>query len=440
MRQELHNLLSGRAFWATMFALTFLGGYSFIQAVDLYGQASRSAIEYPELARGMVPFEGIIVPTLGAFYLASTLLLPFVAVRAVAQDKESGALKLLLQMPTTPGWLIVFKTIAMVIAVTALLLPALTFIPIWLHLGGHVYVPELLNLLAGHALYALDVASIAFFAAALSESFATAAIFALACTLVFWVLDFAAAASGDLLHRISSYSLTAALRQFEQGLFSLPAALGMTLGAVSLFALTATWLPTGTAIKEKLLVSFLIVLLFSVFALASSRARVYIDVTENRRNSFNPADEAALRRLQSPLLLWIYLSAEDSRLKEMEANVLGKLRRTVPHLEIRYEDTTQHGLFSSVPDERYGVIVFEYGGNRAESRSNSPREILPIIYEISGTKVRPEKEPDYRGYPLVADATGYAVWFYGILPASIFFFWWRVQRISAKLISKFGNK
>ena len=174
--------------------------------------------------------------------------------------------------------------------------------------------------------------------------------------------------------------------------------------------------------------------------LASSRARVYIDVTENRRNSFNPADEAALRRLQSPLLLWIYLSAEDSRLKEMEANVLGKLRRTVPHLEIRYEDTTQHGLFSSVPDERYGVIVFEYGGNRAESRSNSPREILPIIYEISGTKVRPEKEPDYRGYPLVADATGYAVWFYGILPASIFFFWWRVQRISAKLISKFGNK
>jgi ABC-2 type transport system permease protein len=438
--QELHNLLSGRAFWFTMVVLTLLVGYSFIQAVDLYTQASRSAVQYPELARGMVPFEGIIVPTLGAFYLASTLLLPFVAVRAVAQDKESGALKLLLQMPTTPAWLIAFKATAMVIAVTALLLPPLTFIPIWLQLGGHVYLPELLNLLAGHALYALDVAGIAFFAAAVSESFATAAIFALACTLAFWVLDFAAAASGGLLHRISSYSLTAALRQFEQGLFSLPVALGMVFGAVSLFALTATWLPAGTAIKEKLLVSLLIILSFSVFAFASSRARVYIDVTENRRNSFNPADEAALRRLQSPLFLWIYLSPEDSRLKEMETNVLGKLRRMVPHLEIRYEDTTQHGLFSSVPDERYGVIVFEYGGNRAESRSNSPREILPIIYEISGTKVSPEKEPDYRGYPLVADAAGYAVWFYGILPAFILFSWWRVRRVSTKLISKFGNK
>src|SRR5437762_10059326 len=115
MLQELHNLLSGRAFWATMFALTFLGGYSFIQAVDLYGQASRSAIEYPELARGMVPFEGILVPTLGALYLASTLLLPFVAIRAIAQDKESGALKLLLQMPITPVWLVALKVIVMVI-------------------------------------------------------------------------------------------------------------------------------------------------------------------------------------------------------------------------------------------------------------------------------------------------------------------------------------
>jgi ABC-type transport system involved in multi-copper enzyme maturation permease subunit len=428
MLQELHNLLSGRAFWATMFALTLLGGYSFIQAVDLYGQASKSAIAYPELARGMVPFEGILVPTLGAFYLTSTLLLSFVAVRAIAEDKESGALKLLLQMPTTPAWLIAVKAIAMAIAVTALVVPSLTFILIWLHLGGHIYLPEFLNLLAGHALYAFDVTGIAFLAAAISESFATAAIFAVACTLAFWVLDFAAAASGDLLHRISSYSLTAALRQFEQGLFSLPVALGMVLGAVGLFALTATWLPTGTAIKEKLLVSLVIVLSFSVFAFASSRARVYVDVTENRRNSFNPADEAALRRLRSPLLLRIYLSPEDSRLKEMEANVLGKLRRTVPRLEIRDEDTSHRGLFSSVPDDRYGLLIFEYEGKRAESRSNSPREILPIIYELSGTKVRPEKEPDYRGYPLVADATGYAVWFYGILPAFILFSWWRVRR------------
>jgi ABC-2 type transport system permease protein len=438
--QELHNLLSGRAFWSTMIALTLLVGYSFIQAVDLYSQASKSALGFPELARGMVPLEGILVPTLGAFYLASTLLLPFVALRAVAQDKESGALKLLLQMPFTSTRLVALKAIAMAVAVVALFLPSLSFIPIWVHLGGHVYLPETLNLLAGHALYAFDVAGIAFLAAAFSESFSTGAILALAFTLAFWVLDFAATAGDGSLHRLSFYSLTAALRQFEQGLFSLPAALAMMLGAFSLFALTATWLPTGTAVKEKLLVSFLIILFFSVFALASTWARVYIDVTENRRHSFNPADEAALRKMQSRLLARIYLSPDDSRLKEMEANVLGKLRRMVPYFEIRYEDTSRRGLFSSVPDDRYGLIIFEYEGKRAETRSNSPREILPILYELSGTKVRPEKEPDYRGYPLVADATGYGVWFYGILPAFILFSWWRVRRVPRGVISELATK
>lgn len=76
-----------------MLALTFLVGYGFIQAVDLYSQASKSALEFPELARGMVPLEGILVPTLGSLYLTSTLLLPFIAIRAIAQDKETGALK-----------------------------------------------------------------------------------------------------------------------------------------------------------------------------------------------------------------------------------------------------------------------------------------------------------------------------------------------------------
>src|SRR5215475_1998029 len=189
---ELRNVVMGRAFWVTMLAQTVLVGYSFIQAVDLYSQASKSALEFPELARGMAPLEGILVPTLGAFYLASTLLLPLIAIRAIARDKETGALKLLLQMPFTPAWLVTIKVAGIVIAIIALFLPALSFIPIWLYLGGHVHTPELLNLLAGHALYALNIVGIAFLAAALSDSLSTAAILALAFTLSFWIMDFAA--------------------------------------------------------------------------------------------------------------------------------------------------------------------------------------------------------------------------------------------------------
>lgn len=410
-----------------MLALTFLVGYGFIQAVDLYSQASRSAIEFPELARGMVPFEGILVPTLGAFYLASTLLLPFVAIRAIAQDKESGALKLLLQMPIAPAWLVALKVIAILLTVTALLVPSLSFVPIWLYLGGHIHLPELLNLLAGHALYALDVASIAFLAAALSESLSTAAILALVFTLAFWVMDFAATASEGFLHRLSFYSLTAALRQFEQGLFNLPAALAMMLGAVGLFALTATWLPTGTAAREKLQVSFLIVLLFSVLAIASSYARVYVDFTENRRNSFRPT-RLPCAECKAPCLFGFTSRLRTAGLKKWK--LMSSESFAAQFLILRSATRTHAGMVFSAPCPMSATAssFTNIMGKRAESRSNSPREILPLLHELSGTKVKPEKEPDYRGYPLVADATGYAAWFYGILPAFMLFSWWRVRQ------------
>ena len=96
---ELRRLLAGRAFWALLLILAPLAGYGYIEAVRLFGEASRTALQFPEMARGMTPLDGILVPTLGAFYLGTTLLFPFVAIRALGQDRESGAAKLALQWP-----------------------------------------------------------------------------------------------------------------------------------------------------------------------------------------------------------------------------------------------------------------------------------------------------------------------------------------------------
>jgi hypothetical protein len=70
--------------------LSFLTGYSFIQAVTLFSQASRTALSYPDMASGMHPLAGIFVPTFGAYYLVETLLLPFVIIRLIGQDKQNG--------------------------------------------------------------------------------------------------------------------------------------------------------------------------------------------------------------------------------------------------------------------------------------------------------------------------------------------------------------
>jgi len=116
LAHEVRGLLASKALWAMLLALSPLVGYGFVQAVALFAEASKSAIEFPELARGMTPLDGILVPTLGAFYLAVTLLFPFVAIRAVGQDKQSGAAKLVEQFPVGMATLLAVKTLAVGVA------------------------------------------------------------------------------------------------------------------------------------------------------------------------------------------------------------------------------------------------------------------------------------------------------------------------------------
>ncbi len=95
---EVRKLVGNRAFWILLLFLCPLLGYSFVQAIDLFSAASHTAIERPELASGMTTLDGVLVPTLGAFYLATTLLFPFVAIRALGHEKQTGALKLGVQL------------------------------------------------------------------------------------------------------------------------------------------------------------------------------------------------------------------------------------------------------------------------------------------------------------------------------------------------------
>src|SRR5919199_3757700 len=97
--KELWDILSGRALWTMLLLLCPLIGYSFVLAVSLYSEASTAALHAPVLARGLSPLDGVLVPSLGALYVGTTLLFPFVAIRGLSQEKESGALRLLVQLP-----------------------------------------------------------------------------------------------------------------------------------------------------------------------------------------------------------------------------------------------------------------------------------------------------------------------------------------------------
>ena len=218
LAKELREITSGRALWTMLLLLCPLVGYSFFQAVSLYGEASTAALQSPVLASSLSPLDGILVPTLGSFYVAVTLLFPFVAIRALGQEKETGALRLLVQLPYRPSTLVSAKLAAVLAAWMLASIPALSALIFWRILGGHLAAAETANLLFGHLVYGLLVGALALFSASIADSAATAAIIALAVTIGSWVLDFTVAGNPGLLSWIAQLSLTQTLRPFEQGL------------------------------------------------------------------------------------------------------------------------------------------------------------------------------------------------------------------------------
>jgi ABC-2 type transport system permease protein len=420
--KELRDLFAGRSLWVLLLLQSPLVGYSFIQAVSLYSEASRPATQFPEVAHGLSPFDGIVVPTFGALYLATTLLFPFIAIRTIGAEKQNGGLKLLLQLPYNIPELISAKLVALLVAWVLALIPCLSALAIWPALGGHLGAGETLNLLLGHLLYMLVISGIALFAAAVTDGSATAAIMTLAATIGFWVLDFAAAGQDGFIRTIAALSLTAVLHSFEHGIFSLAIVAGAVAAAVGLLALAGLWLPSGVATGRKLVLSGVVVVIAAFSMLGAAQLRVYGDMTEDGRNSFPSPDANALASLGEPLTVVINLAAEDPRFMDFDRTLLGKLRRTVPKVRVIVA-AGRSSLFNT-GDDAYGLITYQYGGRETGSRSTSPEEVLPLIYGLAGIDPPARgAEATYPGYPLVADATKAGGWFYMALPLLVLIAW-----------------
>ena len=439
LAKELREIVSGRALWTMLLILCPLVGYSFWQAVVLYGEASAAARDAPVLASGLSPLDGVLVPTFGALYVAVTFLFPFVAIRSLGREKETGALRLLLQLPYQVPTLIAAKMAAIFGAWLVALIPTASAVVIWAMLGGHLYVPETANLVLGHLLYGLLVGAIALFAASISESSATAAIVALAFTIGSWVLDFALAGQPGALEWLSRLSLTQTLRTFEQGLLSPGLLLGVIAATCGFAALSAVWLHPGAPLRTKVLRSIAcLAAVAGVLALAT-QVRTSVDLTEDRRNSFPAADQRVLAGLREPLLVTVRLASEDPRYVDLRRNVLAKLERALPDVSIRLA-TTGQSVVGSSSDEAYGEIEYSYAGRADKSRSTSPREILPLLYALAGKPTPPPGTgEEYPGYPLVADGRWTLPWFLVGLPLLIVIAWWRSRRppqILAQLINE----
>ena len=160
---------------------------------------------------------------------------------------------------------------------------------------------------------------------------------------------------------------------------------------------------------------------------AASLRRAW-DLSEDRRSSFPPADEARLRAIRAPLTVTVHLAPEDPRLADLQRGVLDPLARVLPHLTVVTAARSTTGLFEG-PGQGYGEIWYALGGRRTMSRSTTGPIVLETLYELAGVPAPPSSAGDpsgaYPGYPLAAQprlAVALCVVGWPLLVALL---WWR---------------
>jgi len=426
--KEGRELMASRAFWLLLLMIGPLVGQSFITAVGHYAEASGINGGPAALPAALTPLDGILVQTLGVYDLAATLLLPFVAIRLIAAEKENGGIKLLLQLPGSLSAKVSAKALVLFTGWLVSLLPAVLAMTLWKSYGGHLYAPETVNLLLGHFVRAALSAAVAVAAAAIAESAASAAIVTLGFTVGAWVLDFVATGRGGWLQQLAMYTPTVALRNFEQGLLRVSTLVVIAAFSIAGFALAVIWLHTGRTFINRCLASLTTIAVVAIVSLGGASLRTSWDTSENRRNSFSRADEAALRQVHAPLHITVFLAPEDPRLTDLEQNVLKRLRRVLPRVDVDYAANSRSGLFESSADH-YGEIWYEMGGQRAMDRSTIEQVVLEQVYKLAGIKTpEPDGDNAFSGYPLAARPRWAGLIFYGLWPLVTLFIWWWMRR------------
>jgi hypothetical protein len=395
-----------------------LVGVSFISAVRAYGEASGVGGTAAGLSDALWPLDGVFVPTFSAYEIAALFLLPFVAIRLVAGDRQSGALKLELQQSISPIAAMGAKAIVLLAGWGLANVPAVLACVLWKIYGGSIYAPEVGSIVLGHLLNAGLIIALAAAAAALAEHPSTAAILTLAFTVGTWVLNFVAAVQGGIWERLAGYTPAEMLQTFQHGLIRLSLVLAALVLVGAGLVLAGVWRRLGVTVPRRAVESIAIIAASSALVFACSFVRADWDVSENQRNSFSEPDEEILKHIETPLSIEAHLAPEDPRRFDLEHQTLSKLRRIMPKVTVRYVSSTSIGLFEQA-NTHYGEIWYDLGGRRTMNRLTSSEGVLETIYGLAGVQPTTEDEPEHRGHPLAARPAGAAPLFYGVWPLAI---------------------
>ncbi|HEY2510068.1 MAG TPA: hypothetical protein VGI39_04405 [Polyangiaceae bacterium] len=405
LRRELAIALRARVTWLSAALAALLVGHGFVLAIDIFGSESRSALASALLVRGMDPRAGIVAPTLGGVELATALLVPLVACRVLAVEKERGGFRALALQTGSQTGVLMAAGLAAGFASLLFLVPPVVLFTLFRALGGHIDATEVAASLLGHALHLAMVVGFSVAAAAWTETVALATTLAIVASLVSWAID----ASGGFvalawLGSVERWSVTPHLAPFDHGVLEIGSVLWLLAATGGALALAVVGVHFDWSERRRVASAVGIAALTLTVLAACDGVKVGVDATEARRMSFPPAVVSALRALPSAPVLEVWLDREDSRRTQLEREVLSKLRLARPDARLRMPlDAQEASHAAAASDERYGVIDVGVGNVQKETRASSAEEIVSLVFEAAGQPAPDWSGPEYPGYPFVLE-------------------------------------
>jgi len=391
--KELKYIFKSKTTIIYFILLFALISYSFFSAVDLYSKASVTAIGNSLYASGFEPVPGVFAPTFGGFFLILSLIAPFLFIRTISDEKSNNTIVLIAQFPHSLGFVFFTKILS---AITLVLVSIISFVPLflfWHFLGGHLFWAEILLLISGYIFYSLFVISVSFFSASFFKTSSQASIFSIALIMFSWFIDF-----GKEMHilslfdTLSQWTVTARLKQFEDGILSMQSIFYFFLIA-GFFFMTAYFF-FNFSIRNRTKLIIITSITYIIISSLILNFQYKLDISESKKNSFSTGKTDFLEVLPD-INIKVFLEPTDSRYKDYERDFLKKLRMIKNSQDV-------HFASGKSLHKNYGRFEYTVNNKTIQTFSNSEHEIFMILEKISGIKIKKSKDnKQFKGYPLI---------------------------------------
>ncbi len=423
MHKELKYIFKSKTTIIYFILLFALISYSFFSAVDLYSKASVTAIGNALYASGFEPVPGVFAPTFGGFFLILSLIAPFLFIRTISDEKSNNTIVLIAQFPHSLSFVFITKILSAIILV---LVSIITFVPLflfWHFLGGHLPWAEILLLISGYIFYGLFVISVSFFSASFFKTSSQASIFSIAFIMFSWFIDF-----GKEMHilsffdTLSQWTVTARLKQFEDGILSVQSVFYFFLIAGFFFVIAYFFFNFSIRDRTKLIIITSIVYLIISSLILNFQYKS--DISESQKNSFSTGKTRFLKVL--PVIdIKVFLEPTDSRFKDYERDFLKKLRMVKNNQAV-------HFASGKSLHKNYGRFEYTVNNKTIQTFSNSEHEIFMILEKISDIKIKKSKDnKQFKGYPLTVKK-GWSIYLFILylffLPFIMMFLYFKKRR------------